>query len=82
MFNLYTPEVQAILNTLQMYMDNTKYIILSDTLSAINNIKTKTYPSEIAIFIKNKLDEVISLKNKQISVIPCQTGMKRNEIAD
>jgi len=48
-----TAEGLVILKALRINMDNTKNFILSDTLSAINSIKTKSNPSDIEIFVQN-----------------------------
>lgn len=58
-YSFYSVEVLAILITKQLIIDNeyTKFIILSDSISAMNGIKDKTDPSHIAILIKNKPDE-------------------------
>jgi len=64
-------------------MEHTKFLILSDSLSTINRIKNKTNPSDVAVFIQNKLDNA-KTNNKQITFIwiPGHTGIKENKTAD
>lgn len=63
--SIYSAKALAILKAIQIFInkDHTKFIILSDSLSAINSIINKTNPSDITVLVQNKLHEA---KNNQL----------------
>ena len=63
-------------------MEHINFVILSDSLSAINSILDKSNPSDITVLIQNKHNEVKTEK-KQIVIIWISehTSIKGNETA-
>ncbi|KAL4104315.1 hypothetical protein QTP88_019616 [Uroleucon formosanum] len=83
--SIFSAEALAILKAIEIVNTSahTNFLILSDSLSALNSIKNKTNPSDIAILIQNNLDEA-KQKKKQIILIwiPGHTEIRGNETAD
>eukprot|EP00102_Acyrthosiphon_pisum_P018398 XP_008190141.1 PREDICTED: uncharacterized protein LOC100572585 [Acyrthosiphon pisum] len=83
--SIFSAEAIAILKAIETIQTtkHTKFVILSDSLSAIKNIQNKNNPNDISVLIQNQLDEAKTNK-KQISIIwiPGHTGIAGNEIAD
>ncbi|KAL4149656.1 hypothetical protein QTP88_003548 [Uroleucon formosanum] len=57
--SIFSAEALAILKAIEIVNTSahTNFLILSDSLSALNSIKNKTNPSDIAILIQNNLDK-------------------------
>ncbi|KAL4143738.1 hypothetical protein QTP88_006032 [Uroleucon formosanum] len=77
--SIFSAEALVILKAIEIVNTSahTNFLILSDSLIALNSIKNKTNPSDIAIFIQNNLDEA-KQKKKQIILIwiPGHTGIR------
>jgi len=81
---LYTAEATAILEAIITNKKHSTFLILSDSLSTLNNIKkNKLKPGDLCIKTQNKFNEASSI-HKQIILmwIPGHIGIKGNEIAD
>lgn len=69
-YSIFLAKALVILKAIEIIinMEHTNFVILCDSLSVINSIKNKTNLTDIAVPIKNKLDETKTDK-KQILLI-------------
>jgi len=88
MFNIYSWVIIAIYKAVEYIYNNeettkNKYIILSDSLSSLNSVKTTEKSTDIAKSIQELTYKVYG-KGKQISFIwvPVHIRMRENERTD